>query len=63
VGAIAGASLMMDLEGWRTSRSVECGLGIEFGRKNGVGALGLFLGIFRCEKSGVELKAVAIKSY
>ena len=42
---------------------MECGLGIEFGRKTGVGAQGLFLGIFRCEKSGVELKAVAIKSY
>lgn len=39
------------------------GLGIEFGRKNGVGARGLFLGIFSCEKSGVELKAVAIKFY
>lgn len=48
---------MMDLEAWKASRSVECGLGIKFGRKTGVGARGLFLGIFRCEKSGRRLSS------
>jgi hypothetical protein len=44
VGAIAGASLMMDLEGWRVSRGVDRGLGSSSGERMEVSFL-VFSGV------------------